>query len=73
MIKSQRRRKTNTEEEKLKMGNDKNYQVGMVLDDLSLDELEKTIGILKGEISRLESELIKKSATLSAAEGAFKL
>lgn len=55
------------------MSNDKNYQVGMVLDDLSLDELGKTIEVLKSEIERLESEIIKKSATLSAAEGAFKL
>jgi len=55
------------------MGESKNYEVGMVLDDLSLDELEKTIQVLKNEIERLESEITKKSATLSAAEGAFKL
>ncbi len=55
------------------MDNDKNYQLGMALDDLSLDELEKTIEILKEEVGRLESEIVKKSATLSAAEKAFKL
>lgn len=55
------------------MGESKNYQVGMVLDDLSVDELEKTIQVLKNEIGRLESEITKKTATLSAAEGVFKI
>ena len=50
-----------------------NFQVGMELDAMSLDELEKTIKLLKSEIERLEIEKVKKSATLSAAEKAFNL
>lgn len=53
--------------------NNQNFRVGMELDAMSLDELEKTIGVLKAEIGRLEREFTKKSATLSAAEGAFNL
>jgi len=49
------------------------HQIGMVLDALSVDELQGRIGQLSAEIVRLEQEIEKKAATLSKAEGAFKL
>ncbi|SDG76044.1 DUF1192 domain-containing protein [Pelagibacterium luteolum] len=48
------------------------HQVGMVLDTLSVDELELRIGILKDEIARLEAAIKSKTASRSAADAVFK-
>lgn len=48
------------------------HQVGMVLDALSVDELELRIGLLKDEIARLEAEIETKTASRSAADAVFK-
>ncbi len=42
------------------------------LDTLSLDELTYRIRVLKREIVRIEAEIKVKSASMSAAEDAFK-
>ena len=49
------------------------HEVGMVLDALSVDELEERISILGSEIERLKKEIEKKNTTRNAAENAFKL
>ena len=48
------------------------FDIGDDLYGISVDELKTRIGILKGEISRIELELAKKSADLSAADLLFK-
>lgn len=48
------------------------HEVGMLLDALSVDELNERIGTLEGEIRRLRAEIDKKSASRSAAESVFK-
>lgn len=49
------------------------YQVGAVLDGMSLDELNATIGLLGEEIARIEREIARKQAGLRDAEGVFNL
>ncbi len=49
------------------------YRVGMMLDALSVDELEENIEMLKEEIGRLKKEIEKKKARKSEAENAFNL
>ena len=49
------------------------HEVGMVLDSLSVEELNERIGQLKAEIVRLEQEIEKKSSSRSAADSFFKL
>jgi len=48
------------------------FQIGEDLYGISVDELTNRLGILKAEISRIEVELAKKSADLSAADLLFK-
>lgn len=48
------------------------FQIGEDLYGVSVDELNTRVGVLKGEISRIELELSKKSADLSAADLLFK-
>lgn len=48
------------------------FQIGEDLYGISVDELKTRLSILKGEISRIEVELAKKSADLSAADLLFK-
>lgn len=49
------------------------HTLGAALDRLSVDELEALIGLLEGEIERLQLEIKKKTATRSTAENVFKL
>jgi uncharacterized small protein (DUF1192 family) len=48
------------------------FQIGDDLYGVSVDELNTRISVLKAEISRIELELSKKSADLSAADLLFK-
>jgi len=48
------------------------FQIGDDLYGVSVDELNTRIGVLKAEITRIELELTKKSADLSAADLLFK-
>lgn len=48
------------------------FQIGDDLYGVSVDELNTRIGELKAEITRIELELSKKSADLSAADLLFK-
>lgn len=48
------------------------FQIGEDLYGISVDELNDRLGVLKAEISRIELELAKKSADLSAADMLFK-
>lgn len=49
------------------------HEVGMVLDTLSVSELEQRIGQLEAEISRLRAAIEARGATRRAADAAFKL
>ena len=48
------------------------FQIGEDLYGVSVDELNERLSVLKAEISRIEGELTKKSAELSAADLLFK-
>jgi len=48
------------------------FQIGEDLYGVSVAELNTRLGVLKAEISRIEGELTKKSADLSAADMLFK-
>ena len=48
------------------------FQIGEDLYGVSVEELNERLGVLKAEISRIEGELTKKSADLSAADMLFK-
>ena len=48
------------------------FQIGEDLYGVSVEELNERLGVLKAEISRIEGELTKKSADLSAADLLFK-
>ncbi len=48
------------------------FQIGEDLYGISVDELNDRLGVLKAEISRIELELTKKFAELSAADQLFK-
>jgi len=48
------------------------FQIGEDLYGVSVDELNERLGVLTTEISRIEAELAKKSADLSAADMLFK-
>ncbi len=43
------------------------------LSPLSVEELAKRIELLHQEISRVETEIVNKKSTKSAAEGVFKI
>lgn len=49
------------------------HEVGMVLDPLSIDELEGRVVLLEEEIGRLRQAIEDKSATRSAADEVFKI
>lgn len=48
------------------------HELGMLLDSLSVAELEERIGLLEGEISRLRAAVAAKGDSRKAAEAAFK-
>lgn len=48
------------------------HEIGSDLSLLSVDELTQRIALLKEEITRLEAERERKSASRSAAEGLFR-
>ncbi|QPC85832.1 DUF1192 family protein [Mesorhizobium sp. NBSH29] len=48
------------------------HEIGQDISLLSVGELEERIGILRGEIARLESELASKGTTKAAAEALFR-
>jgi len=48
------------------------FQIGEDLYGVSVDELNSRLSVLKAEITRIELELTKKSAELSAADLLFK-
>ena len=48
------------------------FQIGEDLYGVSVEELNERLSVLKAEISRIELELTKKSADLSAADLLFK-
>lgn len=48
------------------------HEVGMVLDALSVEELEDRIGLLEAEIARLRAAIAAKGSSRKAAEAAFK-
>ena len=48
------------------------FEIGEDLYGVSVDELNMRLGVLKAEITRIELELTKKSAELSAADLLFK-
>lgn len=50
----------------------KAHEVGMVLDALSVEELEERITLLEGEIARLRKAINDKSKSRQAADAAFK-
>jgi len=49
------------------------HVVGMVLDSLSIDELEARIAMLEAEIARLQQAISEKSESRNAAEAVFRL
>ena len=48
------------------------HEVGMVLDTLSVDELEERILLLESEIVRLKQAIVHKKSSRSAADSVFK-
>lgn len=48
------------------------HEIGMVLDALSVEELEERISLLNDEIARLRAAIAAKSDSRKAAEAAFK-
>lgn len=48
------------------------HEIGMVLDALSVDELEHRIALLKHEIERLQQAIDSKTASRDAADAVFK-
>ncbi len=49
------------------------HEVGMVLDTLSVSELEARIGQLEAEIERLRAAISARDNTRKAADAVFKL
>ena len=48
------------------------HEIGMVLDTLSVGELEERIALMTEEIARLEAAINAKKASKSAADSVFK-
>ena len=48
------------------------HEVGMMLDAMSVEELEQRIGLLEGEIKRLRVAIDARGQTRKAAESIFK-
>jgi len=47
------------------------YQIGQMLDSMSVEEIEHTIQRLKEEIARLENARAQKAGHIEAAESLF--
>jgi uncharacterized small protein (DUF1192 family) len=50
----------------------KSHEVGMVIDAMSVDELEERIGLLEAEIVRLREAIAARRKTKDAANSVFK-
>ena len=50
----------------------KAHEVGMPIDTMSVGELEERIGLLRGEIARLEQAIGARKNTRAAADSLFK-
>lgn len=50
----------------------KTHEVGMVIDAMSVDELEERIGLLEAEIVRLREAIVARRKTKDAANSVFK-
>jgi uncharacterized small protein (DUF1192 family) len=50
----------------------KAHEVGMLLDAMSVEELDNRIALLEGEIARLRAAIDARGATRKAAESIFK-
>ncbi|SFV27001.1 Uncharacterized small protein, DUF1192 family [Devosia crocina] len=61
------------EDEQQRLKAARSHEIGMVLDTLSVSELEHRIGLLEGEIRRLRAAIEARGETLRAAEAAFKI
>jgi uncharacterized small protein (DUF1192 family) len=48
------------------------HELGMLLDAMSIDELNDRIGLLEGEIARLRAAIEAKQKSKDAAASAFK-
>ncbi len=48
------------------------HEIGQDLAPLSVEELRERVALLREEIGRLEAAMLRKQASLSAAEAAFK-
>lgn len=48
------------------------HEIGASLDDISVDELKLRIQLLRGEIERLEGEIVKKEKSKADAASVFK-
>ncbi|MEA2902894.1 MAG: hypothetical protein QOG38_3406 [Hyphomicrobiales bacterium] len=48
------------------------HEIGQDLTLLSVEELDERVGLLNGEIARLEADKAKKQATRTAADQFFK-
>ena len=49
------------------------HEVGMILDAMSVEELNERIAMLEGEIARLRNAIEHKQKSKSAADAFFKL
>jgi uncharacterized small protein (DUF1192 family) len=50
----------------------KAHEVGMPIETMSVDELNDRIGMLRGEIARLEAAIVARKQTKDAADSLFK-
>ena len=48
------------------------HELGMLLDAMSIDELNERIGLLEGEIARLRAAIEAKQKSKNAAASVFK-
>ncbi len=51
----------------------KGHEVGMPIETMSVEELEQRIGLLRGEIIRLEQAIEHKRKSKSQADSLFRL
>lgn len=49
------------------------HEVGMLIDTMSVDELDERIGLLEAEIERLRAAIAARGGARQAAEAMFKL
>ncbi len=50
----------------------KAHEVGMVLDAMSVEELEDRVGLLEAEIARIKTAIVAKKKSRDAAASVFK-